>query len=126
MKRLVRERGRLVAGVALLVAAVVVLGVGYASISDEVFVSIQLPYVLGGGVGALLCAGVGLALVRSQDDIENRRRLVDLEAAHEVMAERFQALGLQVEYVTQLLEAALRDDASLPVPPESLRREVRI
>ena len=126
MKRLVRERGRLVAGVALLVAAVVVLGVGYASISDEVFVSIQLPYVLGGGVGALLCAGVGLALVRSQDDIENRRRLVDLEAAHEVMAERFQALGLQVEYVTQLLEAALRDDAALPVPPENLRREVRI
>ena len=126
MKRLVRERGRLVAGVALLVAAVVVLGVGYASISDEVFVSIQLPYVLGGGVGALLCAGVGLALVRSQDDIENRRRLVDLEAAHEVMAERFQALGLQVEYVTQLLEAALRDDAALPAPPENLRREVRI
>lgn len=126
MKRLVRERGRLVAGVALLVTAVVVLGVGYASISDEVFVSIQLPYVLGGGVGALLCGGVGLALVRSQDDIENRRRLVDLEAAHEVMAERFQALGLQVEYVTQLLEAALRDDAALPAPPENLRREVRI
>lgn len=126
MKRLVRERGRLVAGLALLVTAVVVLGVGYASISDEVFVSIQLPYVLGGGVGALLCAGVGLALVRSQDDIENRRRLIDLEAAHEVMAERFQALGLQVEYVTQLLEAALRDDAALPAPPENLRREVRI
>jgi hypothetical protein len=126
VKRLVRERGRLVAGVALLVAAVVVLGIGYASISDEVFVSIQLPYVLAGGVGALLCAGVGLALVRSQDDIENRRRLVDLESAHEVMAERFQALGLQVEYVTQLLEAALRDDAALPVPPDDLRREVRI
>jgi len=126
VKRLVRERGRLVAGVALLVAAVVVLGIGYASISDEVFVSIQLPYVLAGGVGALLCAGVGLALVRSQDDIENRRRLVDLEAAHEVMADRFQALGLQVEYVTQLLEAALRDDVALPVPPEELRREVRI
>jgi hypothetical protein len=121
-----RERGRLVAGITLLVAAVVVLGVGYASIADEVFVSIQLPYVLGGGVGALLCAGVGLALVRSQDDIENRRRLVDLEAAQEVMAERFQALGLQIEYVTQLLEATLREDAALPVPPENLRREVRI
>lgn len=126
MKRLMRERGRLVAGITLLVAAVVVLGVGYASIADEVFVSIQLPYVLGGGVGALLCAGVGLALVRSQDDVESRRRLVDLEAAHEVMAERFQALGLQIEYVTQLLEATLREDAALPVPPENLRREVRI
>jgi hypothetical protein len=116
----------MVAGITLLVAAVVVLGVGYASISDEVFVSIQLPYVLGGGVGALLCAGVGLVLVRSQDDIDNRRRLVDLEATHEVMAERFQSLGLQVEYVTQLLEAVLRDDATMPVPPENLRREVRI
>ena len=126
MKRLLRERGRLVAGVTLLVAAVVVLGVGYASISDEVFVSIQLPYVLGGGVGALLCAGIGLALLRSQDDIDNRRRLVDLEAAHEVMSDRFQALGTQIEYVTQLLEAVLRDDAALPTPPENLRREVRI
>jgi hypothetical protein len=126
VKRLMRERGRLVAGVTLLVAAVVVLGIGYASIADEVFVSIQLPYVLGGGVGALLCAGVGLVLVRSQDDIDSRRRLVDLEAAHEVMADRFQALGMQVEYVTQLLEAVIRDDAVLPTPPESLRREVRI
>ena len=121
-----RKRGRLVAGITLLVAAVVVLGVGYASISDEVFVSIQLPYVLGGGVGALLCAGVGLALLRSQDDILNRRRLIDLEAAHEMMSERFQALGLQVEYVTQLLEAVLRDDPAIPAPPEGLRREVRI
>ena len=121
-----RERGRLVAGITLLVAAVVVLGIGCASISDEVFVSIQLPYVLGGGVGALLCAGVGLALVRSQDDIDNRCRLIDLEAAHEVMSERFSALGLQVEYVTQLLEAVLRDDPAIPTPPENLRREVRI
>jgi hypothetical protein len=126
VKHLMRERGRLVVGITLLVAAVVVLGVGYASISDEVFVSIQLPYVLGGGVGALLCAGVGLALVRSQDDIDNRRRLIDLEAAHEVMSERFGALGLQVEYVTQLLEAVLRDDPAIPTPPENLRREVRI
>jgi hypothetical protein len=126
VKRLVLERGRLVAGITLLVAAVVVLGVGYASVADEVFVSIQLPYILGGGVGALLCAGVGLVLLRSQDDVDNRRRLVDLEAAHEVMADRFQALGLQVEYVTQLLEAVLRDDAALPIPPENLRREVRI
>jgi hypothetical protein len=121
-----RERGRLVAGIGLLVAAVVILGVGYASIADEVFVSIQLPYVLGGGVGALLCAGVGLALVRSQDDADNRRRLVDLEAAHEGMSDRFQALGMQVEYLTQLLEAVLRDDAAMPAPPENLRREVRI
>ena len=109
MKRLVRERGRLVAGVALLVAAVVVLGIGYASIADELFVSIQLPYVLAGGVGALLCAGVGLVLLRSQDDADTRARL-----------------GAQVEYVTALLEAVLRDDAVVPARPSGAGREVRI
>ena len=126
MKRLVRERGRLAAGVVLLVAAVVVLGIGYASISQEIFVSIQLPYVLGGGVGALLCAGVGLVLIRSQEDVDHRARLMALQTAHDAMADRFEALGVQVEYVTQLLEAVLRDDAVTPERPEALRREVRI
>ena len=126
MKRLLRERGRLAAGVALLVAAVVVLGIGYASIADEIFVSIQLPYILGTGVGALVCAGVGLVLLRSQDDVENRGRLVALQAAHDAMSDRFEALGVQVEYVTQLLEAVHREDAVAPTRPDSLRREVRI
>ncbi|HEV8625942.1 MAG TPA: hypothetical protein VG034_15915 [Acidimicrobiia bacterium] len=126
MKRLVRERGRLAAGIALLVTAVVVLGIGYASISQEIFVSIQLPYVLGGGVGALLCAGVGLVLIRSQEEVENRARLSALQTAHDAMTDRFEALGMQVEYVTQLLEAVLRDDAVTPARPEGMRREVRI
>ncbi|HKN38156.1 MAG TPA: hypothetical protein VJ622_09985 [Acidimicrobiia bacterium] len=126
MKRLVRERGRLVAGVALLVAAVVVLGIGYASIADELFVSIQLPYVLAGGVGALLCAGVGLVLLRSQDDADTRARLGALQAAHDAMTDRFEALGAQVEYVTALLEAVLRDDAVVPARPSGAGREVRI
>lgn len=126
MKGLVRERGRLAAGVVLVVAAVVVLGIGYASISQEIFVSIQLPYVLGGGVGALLCAGVGLVLIRSQEDVDHRARLMALQTAHDAMTDRFEALGVQVEYVTQLLEAVLRDDAVTPERPEALRREVRI
>ena len=126
MKRLIRERGRLVAGIALLVAAVVVLGIGYASIADELFVSIQLPYVLAGGVGALLCAGVGLVLLRSQDDADTRARLGALQAAHDAMADRFEALGVQVEYVTALLEAVLQDDAAVPTRPSGAGREVRI
>jgi len=126
VKRLVRERGRLAAGIALLVTAVVVLGIGYASISKEIFVSIQLPYVLGAGVGALLCAGVGLVLIRSQEEAENRARLSALQTAHDAMTDRFEALGVQVEYVTQLLEAVLRDDAVTPPRPEGMRREVRI
>jgi hypothetical protein len=126
VKRLVRERGRLAAGIALLVTAVVVLGIGYASISQEIFVSIQLPYVLGAGVGALLCAGVGLVLIRSQEEADNRARLSALQTAHDAMTDRFEALGIQVEYVTQLLEAVLRDDTVTPSRPEGMRREVRI
>jgi hypothetical protein len=126
VKRLVRERGRLAAGIALLVTAVVVLGIGYASISEEIFVSIQLPYVLGAGVGALLCAGLGLILVRSQEDADNRARLSALQTAHDAMTDRFEALGVQVEYVAQLLEAVLRDDAVTPERPAALQREVRI
>ena len=126
MKRLLRERGRFMAGIGLLVAAVVVLGVGYASIADEIFVSIQLPYLLGAGVGALLCAGLGMVLLRSQEDAENRARLVALQAAHDAMTDRFEALGVQVEYVTQLLEAALQEDTVTPDRPVGMRREVRI
>lgn len=121
MKRLARERGRMVAGVALLVVAVVVLGVGYASVADEIFVAVQLPYVLAGGVGALLCAGLGLVLLRSQEDSETRTRLKELEIAHDEMSERFEALGERVEYVTQLLEAALLEEAT-----GDARREVRL
>ena len=42
------------------------------------------------------------------------------------MSDRFEALGVQVEYVTQLLEAVLREDTAAPERPESMRREVRI
>src|SRR5207248_8396453 len=111
VKRLLRERGRLIGGVALLAAAVIVLGIGYASIADEIFVSIQLPYILGAGVGALLCAGVGLVLLRSHEDIDHRARLAALQTAHDAMSDRFEALGVQVEYLTQLLDAVLSDDS---------------
>ena len=114
MNRLLRERGRLGAGVALLVVAAVVAGIGYASVSDEVFVAIQIPDLLGAGVGALLCGGVGLVLLRSHEEAGTRRKLAELEAAHHQMSDRFEALGVQVEYATQLLEAALREDGATP------------
>jgi len=127
MKRLLRDRGRWGLGVVLLVAAVVVLGIAYASVADEIVVAIQLPYILGGGVAALLCAGLGIVLLRSQEDADTRARLVALDNAHEAMSDRFEALGVQVEYVTQLLEAALQEHADgVPARPASLRREVRL
>jgi hypothetical protein len=49
-----------------------------------------------------------------------------LQAAHDTMSDRFEALGVQVEYVTQLLEAVLQEDGVTPTRPDSLRREVRI
>jgi len=117
VKRLMRERGRLVVGVALLMGAIVAIGVGYASIANELFVAIQLPFILGAGGAALLCTGVGLVLLRSQDDVDTRARLRSLQDTHDAMTDRFQAVGVQMEYVTQLLEAVLQDDADAPARP---------
>jgi hypothetical protein len=125
LNRLLRKRIRLVAGVALLVAAVVALVIAYTSIANEVYVSIQLPWVLGGGVGALLCAGVGLVLLRAQGDTENQSRLAALNTAHEAMTDRFEALGERVEYLTQLLEAALVTDGD-GTATRSVANEVRV
>ena len=107
VSQLLHRRIRLVLGAVFLVAAVVALVVTYTNIADEVYVSIQLPWVLGGGVGALLCGGLGLVLLRAQSDTDNRSRLAALSSAHETMSEQVDLLGRRVEYVTQLLEAAL-------------------
>src|SRR5947208_2838972 len=61
MNRLLREYNRAILGAVCLIAAVVVLIVGYTSIRDEVYVAIQLPDVLWSGAGAVLLAVVGIA-----------------------------------------------------------------
>ena len=75
MNRLLREYNRAILGAVCLIAAVVVLIVGYTSIRDEVYVAIQLPDVLWSGVGAVLLAVVGVALMRSGDERAILRRL---------------------------------------------------
>ena len=68
MERLKRDHARqLVAGV-LVAAALVVLVIGYANIRDEIQVAAQMPYVLTGGIGALILTGLGMEVLRSQDD----------------------------------------------------------
>ena len=103
MERLKGEHGRqLVAGV-LLAVAVVVLVIGYSNIRDEIQVAAQMPYVLTGGVGALILTGLGMVALRSQDDKAVLDRLAVVESTAAELRER-------VGYLTQLLEAALLPD----------------
>jgi hypothetical protein len=121
MQRLAREHSRQVIGGVLVVAALVVLLVGYASIRDEIYVAVQMPYILIGGVGALMLTGLALVVIRSQDDKAILDRLAEVESTHSQLKER-------VDYLAQLLEAALLPDDSTDlsgsaVPPA--RAEVR-
>jgi hypothetical protein len=103
MERLLRDHSRQLVGGVLCVAALVVLLTGYANIRDEIQVAAQMPYVLTGGVGALILTGLGMVVMRSQDDRAILGRLGELEATNDELRER-------VDYLTQLLEAALLPD----------------
>jgi hypothetical protein len=103
------------------VAAVVVLVIGYIAIRDEIYVAIQMPYILIGGVGALLLAGLGMVVIRSQDDKAVLDRLAEVESTNYQLKER-------VDYLAQLLEAALLPDESAEVrgvASSPMRAEVR-
>jgi hypothetical protein len=121
MQRLAREHTRQLIGGGLVLAAVVVLLVGYISIRDEIYVAVQMPYVLIGGVGALLLAGLGMVVIRSQDDKAVLDRLAEVESTNYQLKER-------VDYLAQLLEAALLPDDSAEVrgvASAPIRAEVR-
>jgi hypothetical protein len=107
MERLKRDHTRQLVAVALLVVAVVILVIGYSNIRDEINVAAQMPYVLTGGVGALILTGLGMVILRSQDDRTILEHLGSVEASND-------ALRGRVDYLTQLLEAALLpDDATV-------------
>ncbi len=107
MERLMRDHTRQLIGLVLCAVALVVLVIGYANIRDETAVAIQMPYVLSGGVGALILTGLGMVVLRSQDDKTILDRLGQVEATNEELRDR-------VDYLTQLLEAALLPDQSNP------------
>jgi hypothetical protein len=112
MERLKRDHARQLVAVGLVVAALVALTIGYANIRDEIEVAAQMPYVLTGGVGALILTGLGMVVLRSQDDKTVIDRLVMLEATNDELRER-------VDYLTQLLETALLpDDVTAKVQPQ--------
>ena len=86
MDRLRRDHSRELVGAVLVVVALVALVIGYANIKDEAEVAIQLPYILTGGIGALV-----LTAVVESIGYDLRERVV---------------------YLNQLLEAGLLPDES--------------
>ena len=63
MERLKRDHTRQLIAGALVVAALVVLTIGYGNIRDEIQVAAQMPYVLTGGIGALILTGLPFAVL---------------------------------------------------------------
>ena len=111
MERFKRDHARQLIAGALGAAALVVLIIGYANLRDEIDVAAQMPYALTGGIGALILTGLGMVVLRSQDDKAVLDRLSVLEATNDELQER-------VDYVTQLLETAfLPDDVTATVEP---------
>jgi hypothetical protein len=108
MDRLRRQHGRELIGAALVIAALLAIAIGYANIRDEADVAIQMPYVLTGGIGAVVLAAVGVGVLRSQDDKAILDRLADVEGTNLEVKER-------VDYLTHLLETGLLPDDAVDV-----------
>ena len=108
MDRIRRQHGRELIGGALVVAALIAIAIGYANIRDEADVAIQLPYVLTGGIGAVVLAALGVGVLRSQDDKAILGRLADVESTNLEVKER-------VDYLTHLLETGLVPDEAVDV-----------
>jgi hypothetical protein len=115
MDRLTSPLARLLLSAGCLVAGVILLISSWSNIRDETAVAIQLPDILSGGVGALMLTVAAAVLFRSASDGLVRDRLGAVESTNQDLRER-------VDYLTQLLEAALLPDQPLqhvraePVP----------
>lgn len=118
MDRLRRQHSRELVGAALVVVALVILAIGYANIRDEADVAIQMPYILTGGVGALVCTALGVAALRSKDDQAILDRLAEVEATCYELRE-------QMGYMNQLLEAAVLPDEPSVVNTAAATAKVR-
>lgn len=77
---------RVGAGVALIIAGIVVAVVGYMGVSNETVVAFQLPYFASAGVGALMLLGAGSALLITAQLEKDTARLDDLEDATRALA----------------------------------------
>lgn len=81
MKEALKKRWRLLAGWALVLVGLGVLGAGWVGVSGNPDVARQISYVVSGGIGGLLAGIVGVGLLVSNDIREDRERLGRVEAA---------------------------------------------
>lgn len=88
---------RLIGGIALIVAGVLIAVVGYLGVSRELEVAFQLPYFASAGIGALLLFGGGATLLLSLQLERDTERLDDLEQAIQLLAGEMQRLADQLE-----------------------------
>ena len=110
MIQLKRDRTRaFLLGGALVLAGAILLFVAYANVRDEAEVAVQVPYLLTGGIGGLMCTLLGAVVLRSHNDGAVRNRLADVESTNHDLQER-------VDYLTQLLEAALLPETTVTLP----------
>ena len=77
----VGTRTRILLGWGLIIAAVVLLAVGWYGVSGTPRVERQLAYLVSGGFGGLLAGIVGIGLLVSLDVRRDRERLGRVEAA---------------------------------------------
>lgn len=108
MDRLKSPQARLLLGIGCLLAGFIVMISSWSNIRDETSVAVQLPYLLPGGIGALMLTVLAAVFLRSTSDGPVRDRLGDVEITNQDLRDR-------VDYLTQLLEAALLpDDTARP------------
>jgi hypothetical protein len=100
-------QSRVGAGVALILAGVVVAIVGYIGVSNETVVAFQLPYFASAGVGALMLMGGGAALLITAQVERDTARLDDLEDATRALAQEIGRL------LDRLDRAELPEDAQI-------------
>jgi hypothetical protein len=68
-------------GVALIVAGVIALILGYVGVSNSPYVASELAYIISGGIGGLFLLGLGAALLIMADLHDEWRKLDRIEAA---------------------------------------------
>jgi hypothetical protein len=78
---LLRAEWDRVTGVVLVISGAAALFLGYRGVAGSPFVSVQLPYIISGGLGGLFLCGVGVALLVMADLHDEWRKLDRIEAA---------------------------------------------
>lgn len=110
--------GRLLLGWLLILAAAVMLVVGWIGVSGEPLVAAQLAYLMSGGIGGMLAGIIGIGLLVSNDIRRDRDRLGRVEAA---VLEVREMLAVQAEALQQMQHTGSNGNA--PNQTAKARRE---